>query len=88
MKKFLAFSVIMMFLPTITVSAALLEGKVEKVDKNKKQILLQTHKGKETVEFTSRTKGADKVKIGDKVKIKYTEKSGKNVADSIDARRI
>jgi hypothetical protein len=27
------------------------------------------------------------VKIGDKVKINYTEKSGKNVADTIDASK-
>ena len=32
MKKFLAFSAVMMFLPAITVSAALLEGTVSKVD--------------------------------------------------------
>jgi len=87
MRKFLAFSAVMMFLPAITVSAALLEGTVSKVDQSKKQILLQTDKGQETVEFSSSTKGADKVKIGDKVKINYTEKSGKNVAESIDASK-
>ena len=87
MKKFLAFSAVMMFLPAITVSAALLEGTVAKVDQNKKQILLETDKGQEAVEFTGSTKGADKVKVGDKVKINYTEKSGKNVADTIDASK-
>ena len=85
MKKLLAFSAVMMFLPAITVSAALLEGTVAKVDQSKKQILLDTDKGPQSVEFTGSTKGADKVKIGDKVKINYTEKSGKNVADTIDA---
>ena len=87
MKKFLAFSAVMMFLPAITVSAALFEGTVAKVDQSKKQILLQTDTGQETVEFNSTTKGADKVKIGDKVKINYTEKSGKNVADTIEASK-
>lgn len=87
MKKFLAFSAVLMFLPAITVSAALLEGTVSKVDQSKKQILLQTDKGQETVEFNNITQGADKVKIGDKVKINYTEKSGKNVADTIDASK-
>ena len=85
MKKFLAFSAVLLVFPALTVSAALLEGTVAKVDKSKKQILLQTEKGQETVEFTSGTKGADKVKTGDKVKINYTEKSGKFVADAIDA---
>lgn len=84
MKKFLAMSAVMLFLPVITVSAALLEGTVAKVDKSKKQILLQTDKGQETVEFTGGTRGADKVKAGDKVKVNYTEKSGKIVADTID----
>ena len=87
MKKFIALSAVMIFLPAISVSAALLEGTVSKVDQSKKQILLQTDKGPETVEFNSTTKGADKVKIGDKVKINYTEKSGKNVADTIEASK-
>ena len=53
----------------------------------KKQILLQTDKGQETVEFSAATKGADKVKAGDKVKVNYTEKAGKIVADTIDASK-
>jgi hypothetical protein len=84
-KKLLAFSAVMLVFPALTVSAALLEGMVEKVDQGKKQIMLQTEKGQETVEFSVSTKGADKVKAGDKVKINYTEKNGKIVADAIDA---
>ena len=84
MKKFLTFSVVLLVLPVLTVFAALMEGTVEKVDQAKKQILLQTEKGQETVEFTAATKGADKLKAGDKVKINYTEKGGKFVADAID----
>ena len=87
MRKLLAFAAVTLFLPAISASAALLEGTVAKVDQGKKQILLQTDKGPETVEFTGDTKGADKVKAGDKVKVNYTEKSGKIVADTIDASR-
>lgn len=85
MRKLLAFAAVTLFLPAISASAALLEGTVEKVDQGKKQILLQTDKGQETVEFSAATKGADKVKAGDRVKVKYTAKAGKNVADTIDA---
>ena len=87
MKKFLVFSAVMLFLHSSSASAALLEGTVEKVDQSKKQILLQTDKGQETVEFSAGTKGADKVKAGDKVKVNYTEKAGKIVADAIDTSK-
>ena len=87
MKKFLAFSAVMLFFPAVTVFAGLLEGTVQKVDQSKKQILLQTDKGQETLEFTRGTNGADKVKAGDKVKINYSEKSGKIVADAIEASK-
>ena len=87
MRKLLAFAAVMLFLPAISASAALLEGTVEKVDQGKKQILLQTDKGQETVEFSAATKGADKVKAGDRVKVNYTEKAGKMVADAIDASK-
>jgi len=87
MKKFLAFAAVVLFLPVISASAALLEGTVAKVDQSKKQILLQTDKGQETVEFSAGTKGADKVKAGDRVKVNYTEKGGKIVADAIDASK-
>ena len=87
MKKLLAFSAVLLVFPVVTVFAALLEGTVQKVDQSKKQILLQTDKGQETVEFTRGTNGADKVKAGDKVKINYSEKSGKIVADAIEASK-
>jgi hypothetical protein len=86
-KKLLAFSAVLLVFPVVTVFAALLEGTVQKVDQSKKQILLQTDKGQETVEFTRGTNGADKVKAGDKVKINYSEKSGKIVADAIEASK-
>lgn len=87
MKKLLAFAAVMLFLSAISAAAALLEGTVEKVDKGKKQILLQTDKGQETVEFSATTKGAEKVKAGDRVKVNYSEKAGKIVADAIDANK-
>ncbi len=87
MKKFLAISTAMLFFPVVAAFAALLEGTVQKVDQSKKQILLQTDKGQETVEFSTGTKGVDNVKAGDKVKINYTEKSGKIVAETIDANK-
>lgn len=87
MKRVLTLSAAMLFFTVISAAAALLEGTVAKVDQSKKQILLQTEKGPETVEFTGSTKGADKVKAGDKVTVNYTEKSGKIVADRIDASK-
>jgi len=87
MKRVLAFSAVMLFLPVISAFAALLEGTVAKVDQSKKQILLQTDNGRETVEFSAATKGADKVKAGDKVKVNYTEKAGKIVAEKIDVNK-
>lgn len=87
MRKLLAFAAVMLFVPAISVYAALLEGTVARVDQGKKQILLKTDKGQETVEFSAATKGADKVKAGDRVKVNYTEKAGKIVADAIDASK-
>ena len=87
MKKFLTFATILLVLSEFTVLAALLEGTIEKIDLGKKQILLHTEKGKESVEFTNSTKGVDTMKAGDKVKINYTEKGGNFVADMIDASK-
>jgi hypothetical protein len=58
MRKLLAFAAVMLFVPAISVYAALLEGTVARVDQGKKQILLKTDKGQETVEFSAATKGA------------------------------
>jgi hypothetical protein len=84
-KKFLAFAAVMLVIPVFTVSAAVLEGTVQKVDHSKNQILLETKKGSQTVDFNTDTKGVDTLKTGDKVKINYTGKGGKMLAESIDA---
>lgn len=85
MKKFLAFAALMLVMPAFSVYAAVLEGTVTKVDKSKKQIMLETKKGSETVEFNTDTKGVDTLKTGDKVKINYTG-TGKNMkAESVEA---
>ena len=63
--------------------AALLEGTVEKVDQAKKQIVLKTDKGPQTVEFDSATKGVDSVRAGAKVTINFDQKGEKRLATEI-----
>ena len=63
--------------------AALLEGTVEKVDQAKKQIVLKTDKGPQTVEFDSATKGVDSARAGAKVTINYDQKGEKRLASEI-----
>lgn len=65
--------------------AALLEGTVEKVDKGKKQIVLKTEKGQETVEFDNATKGVEKAKAGAKVTVTFNPKGEKLMASEIVA---
>ena len=83
MKKFASMFLAILFFPAWVLGAALMEGMVEKVDKDKKQIVLKTDKGQETVEFTSGTKGAEKAKVGDKITVTYTQKGEKLVASEI-----
>ena len=80
-KVAMAFMAVMIF-PAL-VSAAEMMGTVEKLDKQKKQIVLKTAKGQEAVEFTSGTKGAEKAKVGDKITVTYTQKGEKLVASEI-----
>jgi hypothetical protein len=84
-KKFLVFAALMLVLPAFSVYAAVLEGTVTKVDKSKKQIMLDTKKGSETVEFNTDTKGVDTLKTGDKVKINYTGTGNNMKAESVEA---
>jgi hypothetical protein len=83
MKKFILL-IALAFTPTFAL-AALLEGMVEKVDKDKKQIVLKTDKGQETVEFDDATKGIDRVKAGSRVSITYSQKGEKLQASEITA---
>lgn len=83
MIKTISMLIVLLLFPALTASAAMLEGTVQKVDKSKKQIVLNTADGRETVEINSATKGADSVKAGDKVKVTYSKKGEKLVASSI-----
>lgn len=87
MKKTISLLIALLVFPALTASAALLEGTVQKIDQAKKQIVLNTETGQETLDISSATKGAEKVKTGDKVKVTYTKKGEKLVADSIDASK-
>ena len=73
-KVAMAFMAVMIF-PALVLAAEMM-GTVEKLDKEKKQIMLKTAKGQETVEFTSGTKGAEKAKVGDKVKFRVEKVNG------------
>jgi hypothetical protein len=77
----------LLLFPALTASAAMLEGTVQRIDKSKKQIVLNTADGRETIELSSATKGADLVKAGDKVKVTYSKKGEKLVANAIDKDR-
>ncbi len=82
MKKIATMLMAVLFFPTLVLGAELM-GTVEKLDKGKKEIVLKTAKGQETVEFTSGTKGAEKAKVGDKVTVTYAQKGEKLVASEI-----
>jgi hypothetical protein len=83
MRKTASILMALLFFPAFIATAAELEGTVQQVDKAKKQIVLNTADGKETVEISGATKGADSVKAGDKVKVTYTKQGQKLVASAI-----
>lgn len=83
MQRFTEILVALLFFPALALSqVTVLQGTVEKIDKN--QIVLNTETGKESVELSSSTKGADQAKVGDKVMISVTKKGEKMVASSIN----
>jgi hypothetical protein len=82
MKKIATMLMAILFFPAVVLGAEMM-GTVEKLDKEKKQIVLKTAKGQEAVEFTSGTKGAEKAKVGDKITVTYTQKGEKLVASEI-----
>ncbi len=82
MKKLTTLLLALVLFPALAL-AVLLEGTVEKVDPAKKQIVLITDKGPETVEFDSATKGMDKAQAGARVTITYSEKGDKRLASEI-----
>jgi hypothetical protein len=82
MKKIATMLMAVLFFPALVLGAELM-GTVEKLDKGKKQIMLKTAKGQEAVEFNSGTKGAEKVKVGDKIAVTYSQKGEKLLASEI-----
>ncbi|MGH7770965.1 MAG: hypothetical protein ACREQA_01865 [Candidatus Binatia bacterium] len=76
MKEIAAMLLAPVLFPALALAVAELKGTVVKVDKAKKQIVVQTDKGEETLEITSSTKGVENAGEGAKVTIKYSEKDG------------
>jgi hypothetical protein len=87
MRKIATTLIALVLFPAFTVSAALLEGRVVKVDKDKKQIVLRTEKGQETVDYTASTKGINKAMVGSHVKVTFSQKGEKLLANEIDASK-
>jgi hypothetical protein len=81
-KTTLMLSALMLFVP-LTAWAAMLEGTVQRIDKSKKQVILNTADGRETIEINNATKGANSVKAGDKVQVTYSKNGQKLVASAI-----
>ena len=63
--------------------AAMLNGTVVKVDKDKNEIVVKTDKGQETVAFTNTTRGAEKAREGSRVTINFQQDGEKLVASEI-----
>ena len=82
MKKFAAWFFLFLF-QTSMASALILEGTVQKIDREQNLILLNTESGTETVLLTNSTKGAENLKPGDKIRVTYTQESGRLVAETI-----
>ena len=87
MKKTASILVAFWLFPALAASAATLEGTVRKIDRAKKEIVLNTESGPETVEISNATRGAAKIKPGDSVKVTYTQKGEKLIAVAIDASK-
>jgi len=83
MKKIAACLLALWLLPAWTAAGAVLEGTVQKIDREQNMILLNTESGTETVLITNSTRGANNLKPGDKIKVTYTEEGGKLVAETI-----
>jgi hypothetical protein len=67
--------------------AAVMDGTVVKVDKDKKEITLKTDRGQETVAFTSSTKGAENAMEGTRITINYKQNGEKLVASEIEVNK-
>ena len=82
MKKVITILMALVLFPVLAV-AAVLNGTVVKVDKDKKEIVVKTDKGQETVAFTNTTRGAEKAREGTRVTINFQQDGAKLVASEI-----
>ncbi len=69
------------------VSADGIEGKVVRVEKNKKALVIKTREGEKTLEITSDTKGLENAIQGALVKIEYSRMGNKLRASEINASK-
>jgi hypothetical protein len=83
MKRIASLLIGLVLFPALTASAAVLEGTVQKVDRAKQQIVLNTESGTEIVAISHATKGAEKLKPADKIRVTYRKKGAKLIAESI-----
>ena len=82
MKKVITMLMAFLLFPALAL-AAMLNGTVVKVDKDKKEIVVKTDKGQETVAFTNTTRGAEKAREGSRVTINFQQDGEKLVANAI-----
>ena len=82
MKKFAAYFFLFLFQISMA-SALILEGTVQKIDREQNLIFLNTESGTETVLLTNSTKGAENLKPGDKVRVTYRREGGRLLAETI-----
>lgn len=82
MKKFAVYFFLFLFQISMA-SALMLEGTVQKIDRDQNVILLNTESGTETVLLTNSTKGAENLKPGDKVRVTYRQEGGRLLAETI-----
>jgi cold shock CspA family protein len=82
MKKFAAYFFLFLFQISMA-SALMLEGTVQKIDRDQNVIFLNTESGTETVLLTNSTKGAENLKPGDKVRVTYRQEGGRLLAETI-----
>ena len=84
MKK-IVMTLLALILVQTLVLAAELKGTVEKLDKAKNQLVLETEQGEQTLEITKSTKGIEHAKQGAKVIVKFNDKDGSAKVDEIVA---
>ena len=82
MKKVVPMLMAFVLFPVLALAAVLI-GTVVKVDKDKKEIVVKTDKGQETVAFINTTRGAEKVREGTRVTINFQQDGEKLVASEI-----